>query len=583
MPSTLEQLSPNRVKLTIEMPFDELKPSLDKAYKDIASQVNVPGFRRGKVPAAIIDQRFGRGAVLQEAINDALPQAYGKAVEDTKIVPLGQPEIEVTKLEDGDLVEFTAEVDVRPDFDLPDCSTITVEVPTVEVPDEDVEERVQTLRQRFATTTEVDRPAAEGDVVVIDLEGRRDGEPLPDATASGVTYTVGAEGMIEGLDEAVTGLKAGEDATFHSTLVGGALRGEEADITVTVTKVSEQELPQVDDEFAQLVSQFDTVEEMRADLRSSLENMARLDQAADARDKVLEAAIGKVDFELPAKLVEDELEARRQQVSQQLSQAGLTVAQYLEDSEEEAETEEDFWTEIEKRSLDALKAQVVLDKMADDEEIGVEQNELTELLFRKAQENGTSPEQEAQHMMEHNHLPEWMQEIRRGKALAAMVKRATVTDSEGNTLNLDRMRPDGSLGEEPTEDAEPGKDEEKDESATAEKKAAKPAARKKTTKAAASTNADKAEGADAEGAEDGAAGKDDGEAAAKPAAEKKSTAKASTSKTGTSKAGSTKASTAKSGASTAKSGARKTTAKKTTTKKSPAKSTEAPAEDDQQS
>lgn len=530
MPSTLEKLSTNRVKLTIEMPFDELKPSLDKAYKDIADQVNVPGFRKGKVPAPVIDQRFGRGVVLQEAINDALPAAYGKAVEENKVVPLGQPEIEVTKLEDGEVVEFTAEVDVRPEFDLPDLSAISVEVPAVEVPDEDVDERVETLRQRFATNTEVERAAAKDDLVTIDLAGTRDGEALEDATASGVTYKVGSEGMLEGLDEAVTGLKAGESADFHSTLVGGPLRGQEADIKVTVTKVCEQELPAVDDDFAQLVSQFDTVDEMRADLRTALENMARLDQAADARDKVLEEVISKIDIELPTALVDAELEARRQQVSQQLTQAGMTVEEYLEESEEEADNADDFWAEIEKRSLDALKAQVVLDKMADDDEIGVEQNELTELLFRKAQQNGTSPEDEAQHMMQHNHLPDWMQEIRRGKALASMVGTATVKDSKGEALELDRIQPDGTIADKPAEtensdeEAE-GKTEASAEEAKAEKKptakkptAKKPAAKKAPAKKPAAKKTTSKKAADKDKA-------DEKPAAKKPAAKKSTAAK----------------------------------------------------------
>ncbi|MCI1748926.1 MAG: trigger factor [Acidipropionibacterium sp.] len=448
MPSTLEQLTSNRVKLTVEIPFDELKPSLDKAYKDIAAQVNVPGFRKGKVPAPVIDQRFGRGAVLQEAINDALPEAYSSAVNENKIVPLGQPDIEVTKLEDNHkdvVVEFTAEVDVRPDFEIPELSAVEVEVPVIEVPDEDVEERIETLRQRFATNTEVDRAAAEGDVVVIDLKGSQDGELLEDATSEGITYKLGSGGMLDGLDEAVTGLKAGEAKTFSSELLGGPHAGEKADIEVTVTKVSEQQLPEVDDEFAQLISQFDTVDEMRDDLRKSLEAQARLDQAADARDKVLEAVIGKIDIELPQALVDSELEARRNQVSQQLAQAGLTVEQYLKESEEEAEDEDAFWTEIEKRSLDALKAQIVLDKLADDQEIGVEQNDLSELIVRKAQQSGNTPEQEAQHMMEHNHIAEWMEEIRRGKALAAMVNEATVKDATGEVLELDRIQADGSI------------------------------------------------------------------------------------------------------------------------------------------
>ncbi|MDN6623462.1 MAG: trigger factor [Acidipropionibacterium jensenii] len=455
MPSTLEQLTNNRVKLTVEIPFEELKPSLDKAYKDIAGQVNVPGFRKGKVPAPVIDQRFGRGAVLQEAINDALPTAYSSAVNDNKIVPLGQPDIEVTKLEDHGKdvdVEFTAEVDIRPDFDLPDVSTIEVEVPDLDVPDEDVDERIETLRQRFATNTEVERPAADGDVVVLNLKGSQNGEVLEDATADDITYKIGSGGMLEGLDEAVTGLKAGESATFTSKLLGGAHRDEEAEIEATVTKVSEQKLPEVDDDFAQLVSQFDTVDEMRQDMRNSLEGMARLDQSADARDKVLEAVISKIDIELPQALVDSELEARRNQVSQQLAQAGLTVEQYLEDSEEEAEDEDAFWAEIEKRSLDALKAQIVLDKMADDDEIGVEQNELSELIVRKAQQNGSTPQQEAQHMMEHNHLAEWMEEIRRGKALASMVKQATVKDASGTVLELDRIQPDGSISDAPADD-----------------------------------------------------------------------------------------------------------------------------------
>ncbi|MDU3821262.1 MAG: trigger factor [Cutibacterium granulosum] len=499
MPSTLEKLSTNRVKLTIEMPFDELKPSLDKAYKDIAAQVNVPGFRKGKVPAPIIDQRFGRGAVLQEAINDALPSAYGKAIEENTVVPLGQPDIEVTKLEDGEVVEFTAEVDVRPDFDLPDVSAISVEVPAVEVPDDDVDERIETLRQRFATNTEVERGAAKDDLVTIDLAGTRDGEALEDATASDVTYKVGSEGMLEGLDDAVIGLRAGEDATFHSTLVGGALRGEEADIKVTVTKVSEQELPEVDEEFAQLVSQFDTVEEMRADLRTSMENQARLSQVADARDNVLEALIGKTSFDLPEKVVESQIEARRTQVTQQLAQAGLTVEQYLEDSEEDIDNEDDFWAEIEKRSIDALRAQLILDKAAEDGEFEIEQDDLTQLLFQKAQANGTSPEVEAQRMMEQNLVGEWMQEIRRGKALADMVAKATVKDSDGTVLDLEHIGPDGAVIE-PAEDEKPAEgpqpdtadeaadaksskaDDEAKKSSTKAKSTKKPAAKKTTTK-----------------------------------------------------------------------------------------------------
>lgn len=436
MPSTVEQLSPSRVKLTVEIPFSDLKPHLDKAYREIAQQVTIPGFRKGKVPSMVIDQRFGRGAVLQEAINAALPSAYEAAVNEASVIPLGEPEVEVTKLEDGDVVEFTAEVDIRPDFTVPDFSGVSVTVDALPDTATEVEERIEVLRSRFATNTEVDRPAADGDIVTINLVGSRDGEPLEDATAEGVTYKIGGGGMLDGLDEAVTGLSAGESAAFESTLVGGPLEGEPADIEVTVTKVSEQELPAVDDEFAQLVSEFDTVEQMREDLAASVAELAKLEQAAKGRDKVLEALVDATELELPERLLTSEIEARKEQIDDQLKRAGLSLERYLERAEEEAKTPEEFWAELETSTERGLKAQLILDKVADDSEVGVEQADLSELLVRKAAQAGTSPEQEAQHMMEHNHTMAWMQEIRRNKALAFVVSKATVTDADGNPVDV---------------------------------------------------------------------------------------------------------------------------------------------------
>lgn len=448
MPSTVEKLGPSRAKLTVEIPWNDLKPHLDKAYREIAAQVTIPGFRKGKVPPMVIDQRFGRGAVLQEAINAALPSAYETAVNEAGIIPLGDPDVDVTKLEDGEAIEFTAELDIRPDFEVPDASGVSVTVDALGDTAAEVEERIEMLRSRFATTTEVDRAAAEGDVVTINLLGTRDDEPLQDATADGVTYKIGSGGMIDGLDEAVTGLSAGESATFASTLVGGDLEGEPADITVTVTKVSEQELPAVDDEFAQLVSEFDTVEEMKADLTSSVAEMARLEQAAQGRDKVLEALVDQVEFELPERLLTSEIEARKEQINEQLKRAGLSLDRYLEQAEEEAKTPEEFWAELEASTERGLKAQLLLDKIADDAEVGIDQADLSELLVRKAAQAGTSPEQEAQHMMEHNHTGAWMQEIRRNKALATIVAAATVTDTDGNPVDVT-----GGAGQEETEAA----------------------------------------------------------------------------------------------------------------------------------
>ena len=445
MPSTVEQLTPSRVKITVEVPFVELKPSMDKAYRDIAKQVNIPGFRRGKVPPMVIDQRFGRGAIIEQALNDALPRLYDAAVTENKLTPLAQPEVEVTKLEDGDLIEFTAEVDVRPEFDLPDFSLLSATVDEATVSEDDIDERLDALRQRFGSRITVERPAAEGDVVTIDLTASKDGEPLPDATAVGLDYTIGSGSMLEGLDEAVVGLSAGESAEFVSTLVGGPLKDSEADITVTVTLVQEQELPELDDDFAQQASEFDTFAEMRADFEESLLRLARLDQASKARDAVLEDLIDKVDVEVPENLREADLATRKESITNQLSSANLSLADYLEESKE-AETEEEFWADLERRSADALLAQIVLDKVAEERGLTLDQNDLTQHIIRKAQQEGSTPQQIADHLQEHpHHIDEYMQEIRRGKALALIVESATITDTAGNPVDLANLQGDGTF------------------------------------------------------------------------------------------------------------------------------------------
>ena len=454
MSSTVEKLGPSRVKLTVEIPFADLKPHLDKAYADIASQVTIPGFRKGKVPPLVIDQRFGRGAVLQEAINAALPSAYESAILESKVTPIADPEVEVTKLEDGEVIEFTAEVDVRPEITVPDFAELSATVDALKPVEDEVDERVELLRQRFATTVDVDRAAAEGDKVTIDLLATRDGEPVPDGTAEGVGYVIGSGGMIDGLDAAVTGLKAGEEAEFSSTLVGGALEGEPADIKVTVKKVSEQKLPAVDDEFAQLISEFDTVEEMRADLAQAVETSLAAEQVSTARDRIVEQLVAATDFEVPEGVVETEVNARKEQINGQLSQAGLTLQRYLESSAEEtAKTADEFWDDLRASTVKALKAQLILDQIADDAELSVEQDDLSRLIVQKAMEAGTTPEQEAQHMMEHNHLGAWMQEVRRNKALAEVVAKAKVTDSDGKPVDI-TVRPFAAAEDDAAETAE---------------------------------------------------------------------------------------------------------------------------------
>jgi trigger factor len=455
VPSTVEQLSPTRVKITVEVPFADLKPSMDKAYAEIAKSISIPGFRRGKVPPMVIDQRFGRGAVIQEAFNDSWMRFYGAAVTENRLAPLAQPDLEVTKLEDGDLIEFTAEVDVRPDFELPDFTTVHATVDALDLPDGQVDEQIEVLRNRFGSREVVERPAADGDVVTINLVASQNGEPLPDATAEGLEYIIGSGEMLDGLDAAVTGLSAGESATFTSTLVGGPLKDEEAEIEVTVTQVQKQELPEADDEFAQQASEFDTIAELRSSIADRLTAGARLEQAGRARDAVLEELINQLDIEVPENLLASELDARRQQITAQLGQAQLSLEQYLAEAEEN-QTEDEFWADVETRSTQALKAQMILDKVADEHQVGVDQNDLTQHIIRKAQAENTAPQQIADHLQEHpHHIDEYMTEIRRGKSLALIVESATVTDANGNPVELARLREDGTIADPAVED-EPG-------------------------------------------------------------------------------------------------------------------------------
>jgi trigger factor len=453
--SAVETLSPTRAKLTVEVPFEELKPSLDAAYKKIAQQINVPGFRKGKVPPAVIDRQVGRGAVLDEAINDVLPKKYVEALQENSLEPLAQPDIEVTKFEDNEALEFTAEVDVKPEIEIPAYDGLAAEVEDVTVSDSDVEEQIAALRERFASLNDVDREAADGDFVVIDLVARQNGEVVEGAEVTGMSYKVGRGGMLDGLDEALLGMSAGDEKTFTSELVGGDLVGEPVEVQVKVTQVQEQELPAFDDDFAQLASEFDTADELALDVRERLGRGKRLEQAAAARDAVLEKLLEATEVPLPETIVTDELNSRRQNIEQQLMYAGITMEKYLED---EKQTVEEFEADLERRVRDSVAAQFILDEVAKKEEFGVDQAELSQHLVRRAQQSGQDPQEFANHMFEHNHIPDLVQEILRGKALATIVGSAVVTDASGNVVELKNLRPDGSIGE-PEDEAEVGEPE----------------------------------------------------------------------------------------------------------------------------
>ena len=450
MKSAVETLSPTRAKLTVEVPFEELKPSLDAAYKKIAQQINVPGFRRGKVPPMVIDRQVGRAAVLDEAINDALPKLYVEALQANELQPLAQPEIDITKFADNETLEFTAEMDIKPEITLPDYEGIEVTVDDLTVTDEDVEEQVQNLRERFATLNDVDRAAADGDFVVMDLKATKDGEPVEGAEATGMSYQLGND-MLPGLDENLAGMSAGEEKTFTSQLAGGDQAGEDVEMEVKVSAVKEQELPELDDDFAQSASEFDTVAELTDDVRVRLERGKRLEQAAAARDAVLEKLLDLTEVPLPDGMVVEELKARRENIDQQLRYAGMTMEQYL-DSEEQ--TVDEFEADLDKRVRDAVAAQFILDEVAKKEELGIEQQELSEHIFRRAQQSGQNPDEFARHMIEHNHIPEMVSEVIRGKALATIVESAKVIDESGNPVELKNLQPDGSIAEPADESAD---------------------------------------------------------------------------------------------------------------------------------
>jgi trigger factor len=429
----VEELSPTRVRLTIEVPFDELKPNVDQAYREVARQVRVPGFRPGRVPPRVIDQRIGRGAVLEQAVNDAVPQLYGKALEEHDVFAIGQPDVEITRLDDGKELAFTAEVDVRPKFDLPDIDGMPVTVDNAEVTPDQVEEYIGALRERFASLKGADRPAAEGDFVSIDLSAEVDGKPVDDAQANGVSYEVGSGQMLDGLDEALAGMSAGESKTFPALLAGGTLAGHLAQVTVTVSSVKVKELPELDDDFAQSASEFDTLGELRAGTRAQLERMQRAGQAGQARERALDALLARIDIPLPDDLVNREIASRRQSLDDRLERSGNTLEEYLEAIGSTAGQLDEQFAQDAQRSV---KAGFVLDKLAAREELGVTQEELAAYVTEQAYRMGVAPDRLAKELSERGQLAVAAADVLRGKALTLLAERTSITDESGQKVDL---------------------------------------------------------------------------------------------------------------------------------------------------
>lgn len=428
MKSAVENLSPTRVKLKVEVPFDELKPSIDKAYRDISEQIQVPGFRKGKVPQRLIDQRVGRGYVLETAINNGLNDWYQAAVAEKGIRPVSRPEAEIdevpeTSATDGQL-KFSVQVDIRPEVELPDYSAITVEVASLakEQSEADVDKALDELRGRFGTLKPTDRPSAKDDFVTLDISAAIDGETVD--SASGLSYQVGSGTMLDGLDEAVEGLSADEEAIFETTLVGGEHAGEQAQVTVKVTAVKVRELPEADDDFAQLASEFDTMAELREDLAKQVARSKTMEQGVEARDKVLEKLLELVEVPIPESILNDQLEQHFDPANAHATANG-----------EEHDTEE-HREEVRKNAEISFKKEIILDAIADKEEISVSQAEFVDYVVSSASQYGMDPDQFAQMLDQSGQIPMMVGEVRRRKALAYALGQATVTDTAGAVVDL---------------------------------------------------------------------------------------------------------------------------------------------------
>ena len=432
MKTSVDKLSDTRVKLNVTVPFDELGKEIDQAYKAIAQQVNIPGFRRGKAPRQLIDARFGRGPILEQVVNDMLPTRYEQALAENDLNPLGQPDIDVTKIEDNDVVEFTAEIDVRPEIEVPDFSQISVTVPELKVDDAAVDAELDTLRERFGELKDTKRKLKKDDFAIIDLEATINGEKLEDASTEGLTYRVGADDLMDGLDKAIKGLKTGEEAEFTSEIQYGDHKGEEATVKVTVQQTKERKLPELDDDFAQLASEFDTVEELRNSTREQVEENAKAQQAADIRDEVLKAALAQTEFALPESVVDEQVHNQLHQLLGQVAHDENALAQLLE---AQGTTREEFDEQSREQAEESVRTQLFLDAVADQEQPEVSQQELTDHILFTAQSYGMDPNQFVAQLQQSGQIANLFSDVRRGKALATAISRTQVADEAGNTVD----------------------------------------------------------------------------------------------------------------------------------------------------
>ncbi|TFV59657.1 trigger factor [Mycobacterium sp. PS03-16] len=469
MKSTVEKLSPTRVRINVEVPFTELEPDFDRAFKELAKQVRLPGFRPGKAPRKLLEARVGREAMLDQVVGEAVPGRYTEAVTSSEVQPLGQPEIEITKKEYGEDLVFTAEVDVRPEITLPDLSALEITVDPIAVDDDEVDAELDNLRARFGTLTGVERPAQTGDFVSIDLTATVDGKDVPEATTEGLSHEVGSGQLIDGLDDAIVGLSEGESKEFTTTLAAGEHAGKEAQVTVTVKSIKERELPEPDDEFAQLASEFDTIDELKESLIEQVRRVKRVQQAEQIRDKALELLLEQTEVPLPEKIVQAQVDDSLHNAIHPFDHDEDRFAQQLT---EQGTTREEWDTENRTNAEKAIKTQLLMDALADELDVQVGQQDLTERLVLMSRQYGLEPQQLLQILQQNNQLPAMFADVRRGLTIAAVVHGATVKDTDGNEIDTDEFfGPSGDAQAETPElevpeDADDVADDDADEAST---------------------------------------------------------------------------------------------------------------------
>jgi trigger factor len=430
--STVSQLSPTRVRINVEVPFTELEPDFQRAYKELAKQVRLPGFRPGKAPARLLEARFGREALLDQVIEEAVPSRYGQALTESDVQPIGRPNIQVTKKEYGEELVFFAEVDVRPKLEIPNLDALTVKVDPIEVTDSEVEAELESLRARFGTLTGVDRTVLMEDFVSIDLSATVDGEDVPNAAAEGLSHEVGSGRLIAGLDNALIGLGVDESKVFTAKLATGEHAGQEAEVTVTVRSIKERELPEADDEFAQLASEFDTIDELRSSLEEQVRNAKRAQQAEQIRNAALDALLEQVDVPVPDAVVRSQMEETLQAAMSGLNQDRAKFAEVLQ---QQGSSPDEFVAEARTAAEKNVQQQLLLDAIADELNVEVGQEDLTERLVMTSRQYGIEPQQLFGYLQENNQLAAMFADVRRQMAIAAVIEKATVTDSDGNTVD----------------------------------------------------------------------------------------------------------------------------------------------------